>query len=310
MIKKYKFLPIILFPVGLAIVLTLLVQGSDSAVLNPQGVVAAKQRDLIVIATLLMAAVVVPVLTLTFFIAWRYREGNTKAAYTPEWDSDGRLEALWWGIPFVLIFALSVMIWTSSHELDPRQALASNKRPISVQVIALQWKWLFIYPEQNIATVNYVQFPKDTPVNFSVTSDGPMNSFWIPSLGGQIYAMAGMGTQLNLMADGLGSFRGSSANLSGEGFSAMRFTADATSQADFETWVQSVKQSPQRLDMREYEVLTQPGVSDAPMYYSSKEPFLYDKVIMKYMMPVSKGQGTTLEAAGKTPYMQNATYTK
>src|SRR5476649_775967 len=176
------------------------------AVLSPKGQIADKERHLIILATLLMLIVVVPVYVMMFVIAWKYREGNTKARYTPDWDHSNGLEFLWWAIPMAIIAVLSVITFKSSHELDPFKALSSTKPPITIQVVALQWKWLFIYPNQNIASVNYFRMPANTPVDFEITADSPMNSFWIPQLGGQIYAMPGMSTELHLMADGVGKY--------------------------------------------------------------------------------------------------------
>lgn len=290
MIKKSKY---IFFALLLAAVIAgaaLFIRSSDIAVLNPKGIIANQQRDLMVTATLLMLIVVIPVFILTFTIAWRYREGNQKAVYKPDWDHHRLVEVLWWTIPAAIITVLSVITWRSSHELDPFRPLASNQKPITIQVVALQWKWLFIYPDQAIATVNYVQFPAGTPVNFEITADAPMNSFWIPSLGGQIYAMAGMSTKLHLMADQPGSFNGSSANLSGDGFAGMKFTAQSSSKTDFDKWIRSVKKSPQNLTLAEYAKLSEPSKNNSVTSYIVKDQDLYDKVMMKYMAPVPYDQ--------------------
>lgn len=270
-------------------------RGHSIAVLNPQGLIANKERDLIVTLTLLMLIVVIPVFVLTFAIAWKYREGNTTARYAPEWDHNRWAEAVWWAVPLVLIAVISMISWRSSHELDPFKPLGSSTPPITIQVVALQWKWLFIYPQQNIATVNFVQFPKNTPVNFQITADAPMNSFWIPQLGGQIYAMAGMSTQLHLMADGVGSYRGSSANLSGQGFADMRFIAKSSSGADFDNWIRLVKRSQNSLTMAEYDKLAQPSRNNPPTIYSSKPPSLYDTILTKYRLTTP----STLDMATK-----------
>ncbi len=266
-------------------VLVILSYGLDFTVLDPAGLIAKQERGLMVVATLLSLTVVVPVFAMTFFIAWKYRVGNkTKPEYKPEWDGDRRIEAVWWGVPWALISVLSVIIWSSSHSLDPAKPLAASQRPMTIQVVALQWKWLFIYPEQNVATVNYVQFPEDTPIRFEITADAPMNSFWIPQLGGQIYAMEGMSTSLQLMADEVGEFRGSSANISGRGFAGMDFIARASSQADFDLWIsQAVKKSDKRLNLASYTQLSKPSEDNPPTYYSSTEPDLYARVIRKFM---------------------------
>jgi cytochrome o ubiquinol oxidase subunit II len=252
-------------------------------VLETSGQVAGKQRDLIIFTVILSLVVVIPVFALLFGIAWRFRAGNTKASYKPDWDGNKLLEAVWWGLPFIIIVILSVVIWISSHELDPYRPLSSDKKPVVVQVVALQWKWLFVYPEQGIATVNQLQFPVDTPVNFTITSDAPMNSFWIPSLGGQVYAMSGMSTKLHLQADKVGSYNGSSANISGKGFAGMKFVARATSQTDFDSWVQGVKKNADKLDKGGYERLAKPTENTPQKAYVLVDDDLYDTIIMKYM---------------------------
>lgn len=283
--KKSKIIFLILLGLIALAVFTFLLYGKDIPVLDPQGTIAGKQRDLIVIATLLMLIVVIPVYILTFAIAWRYRAGNKKAKYSPDLAGNRWAETIWWGIPMVIIAILAGITWTSSHELDPFKPIESDKKAVIVQVVALQWKWLFIYPEQDIASVNFLQFPVDRPVNFEITSDAPMNSFWIPSLGGQIYAMSGMTTKLHLVATSAGNFPGSSANISGKGFSDMKFIAKASSDEDFKNWAHLVKQSRNTLSKYEYIKLAKPGKNTSPIYYSSVEKNLYDSVITKYTEP-------------------------
>lgn len=271
----------------MAIFTAVITSGASIPVLQPKGTIAMHQRNLIIVATLLMMLVVIPVFVLTFLIAWKYRAGNTKAKHQPDWDSDKRLETAWWGIPLIIIAILSVITWQSSHDLDPYKPIASDRDPIKVQVVALQWKWLFIYPEHGIATVNYLQFPEDVPINFDVTADAPMNSFWIPQLGGQVYAMAGMSTKLHLMASETGEFEGSSANLSGEGFSDMRFKARASSEAEFRRWVYSVQTSENVLTDQEYATLVKPSKKHSPAQYRLEDEKLYTTIIDKYMVPSS-----------------------
>lgn len=281
--KNYKLLGIIVVSVGAVLVAGYLLRHNTFAVLQPRGVIAEKQRTLIITATLLMLLVVVPVLAMTAGIAYKYRATNKKARYTPNWDHSLTAETIWWTIPLVLVAVLGVITWNSSHELDPFKPIASATKPITIQVVAMQWKWLFIYPDQNIATVNYVQFPKNTPVNFQITSDAAMNSFWIPQLGGQIYAMAGMTTQLHLMANDVGKFRGASANLSGAGFAGMKFIAESSNSSDFKDWVNGVKRSPERLTMANYAQLARASSNVAPKTYAWEDSALYDNLIMKYM---------------------------
>lgn len=282
---KLKFGLVIASLVAVVLVATLLLQGSNIAVLNPKGMIADQQRDLLVVATLLMLIVVIPVFVLTFAIAWKYRAGNKEAAYKPEWDHNSKLEFIWWTIPFIIIAVLSVITWISTHQLDPYRQLEHDKPPVRIKVVALEWKWLFIYPEQDIATVNYIKIPVNTPINFEITADAPMNSFWIPQLGGQVYAMNGMVTKLHLIANEAGRYQGSSANISGEGFADMRFIAEADSESDFQAWLKAVKRSGPKLDLAAYEELAAPSRVDSPIHYSSRQADLYDTIVMKYMMP-------------------------
>jgi cytochrome o ubiquinol oxidase subunit 2 len=270
------------------------------AVLNPKGIIALKERNLLAFTTILGFIVVIPVFIMAIAIAWRYREGNTKAAYTPNWSTNRLAESIWWGIPIVIILILSVVTWTSTHELDPQKALASDIKPLTIKVVALDWKWLFIYPEQNIATVNYIQFPAHTPITFDITADAPMNSFWIPQLGGQIYAMPGMTTHLHLDATENGDYQGSSANISGSGFATMKFTARASSASDFTTWVKQAKQSPDSLTMDAYAKLAAPSKSNPAHLYRSSAAGLYDTIVMKYMMPPASTDSTTTTADNTT----------
>jgi len=279
---------VVLFIVGFAAILAYVSHGIDVSVLNPRGLIALQEKHLIIIAVLLMLIVVVPVYVLTVLIAWRYRAGNADATYMPEHDRDTRMELVWWAIPIAIIGTLAVVTWNTTHELDPFRPLDSARgKPLTIQVIALDWKWLFIYPEQGIATVNFVEFPEDTPINFEITADAPMNSFWIPSLGSQIYAMAGMSTQLHLIADGVGDYRGMSANFSGEGFSGMKFTARSVQKADFDQWIHTIQQIPTGLDIDEYRILSKPSANTPVVYFGSADLGLYNTIVMKYMAPTS-----------------------
>lgn len=283
---KLKIIGSILLVLAVLVVFWVLIRNNSFDVLQPAGVVGDKQLELIIFASVLSLIVIVPVFVMTFLIVWKYRESNkNNKSYHPEWRGSKIAEAIWWGIPFILITILGVTIWTSSHELDPYRELDSDKKPLKVQVIALDWKWLFIYPEQNIASVNYLHIPVDRPINFDITSDAPMNSFWIPKLGGQVYAMSGMNTQLHLEAHTKGDFTGKSANISGEGYSGMNFTTRVGTEADFEKWVGEIKSSGSPLTAKGYEQLAKPSQNVAPIYYSSRPTELYDTVIMKYMMP-------------------------
>ena len=274
--KKLKAAFFLLVLFGIAAIGLLAFYSNHIVVLNPQGMIGQKQSYLLLLCTWIMLIVVVPVFLLTFWITWKYQ--NQKAEHKPDWDHSHIAEALWWGIPLVIIVVLSVITWKSCHELDPFKPLSSDAKPLRIQVVALQWKWLFLYPDQKIATVNFVQFPEKTPIAFEIAADAPMNSFWIPELGGQIYAMAGMRSKLHLMANGPGTYRGCSANISGKGFSGMTFMAKSSSQGEFDQWAASVGQSAPL----NYSELIPPSEYNAPAVYTLPDPNLFDQIIMKY----------------------------
>lgn len=286
--KKVKVVAFLVLILGVVLAGAVFFAHNNVAVLNPKGVVADKERQLMFIAAALAVLVIVPVFVLTGVIAWKYRATNAKAKYTPEWDHHRGMEFTWWAIPSAIILFLAVLTWTSSHSLDPYRALASSAKPVQIQVVALDWKWLFIYPDQHIATVNYFEMPVNTPVEFTITADAPMNSFWIPQLGGQIYAMPGMSTKLHLEASTAGSYNGSSANISGKGFAGMKFVAHATSTADFTNWIHLAQQSSQHLDQAAYGALAKPSEHNKVAYFSQPDTELYDTIMMKYMLPTQQ----------------------
>ncbi|MGK2896238.1 MAG: ubiquinol oxidase subunit II [Candidatus Saccharimonadales bacterium] len=262
----------------------LLLHGKNIAVLNPQGVIADKQMALIVFTVLLGLVVIIPVFVMLFGIAWKYREDNPKKQkYTPDVEGNRFMEGIWWGIPVVIILILSIVTWISTHDLDPYKKLTSDKQAITIRVVALQWKWLFIYPGQGVASVNEVRFPEDTPVNFEVTADAPMSAFWIPNLGSQIYAMNGMTTKLSLQANNIGEYRGSNTNISGEGYSKMNFKAVVTSREEFDQWVHNVADSDSHLMWDTYEELAKPSQDTPVTYYHLHDPRIFGKVLAKYM---------------------------
>ena len=260
-----------------------LLSGCHYSVLDPKGQIAADEKSLIITATLLMLIVVIPVIILTLWFAWKYRESNTSATYTPNWSYSHRIEAIVWGIPCAIILVLGILTWKTTHELDPYRPIESKVKPIEIDVVSLDWKWLFIYPEQHIATVNEIHIPAGTPVNFRITSDTVMNVFFIPQLGSQIYAMAGMQTQVNLIADQPGVYDGLSTNFSGAGFPDMVFKATAGSQEEFDAWVAKVKASPNKLGLDNYADLAKPSTKDPVKYFSNVEPVLFTAVLDKYM---------------------------
>jgi cytochrome o ubiquinol oxidase subunit II len=283
--KSFKVALTILLCLAACALTVMYISNHDIAVLNPKGMIGEKQRDLIITASLLMLIVVIPVFILTWAFAWIYREGNTKAKHHPDWEHNYIAEYCWWGVPIFIIAILAVITWRSSHELNPFRPIVTDKKPLTIQAVALQWKWLFIYPEQGIAVINFVQFPEKTPIRFEITSDAPMNSFWIPQLGGQIYAMPAMRSKLHLIANEPGSFRGCSANISGDGFAGMKFIAQSSSEEDFNQWVHTVRQSPKNLNLDEYQLLLTPSEFDPVAYYLLAQEDLFDRIIMKYMQP-------------------------
>ncbi|AXA57082.1 ubiquinol oxidase subunit II [Pseudomonas thivervalensis] len=261
---------------------TLLLGGCNMTLLDPKGQVGLDERNLIITATLLMLLVVVPVIVMTFLFAWKYRATNTQATYTPKWSHSTKIEVAVWTIPVLIIIALGYVTYKSTHALDPYRPLDSDVKPITIEVVSMDWKWLFIYPEQGIATVNKIVFPAHTPINFKVTSDTVMNSFFIPGLGGQIYAMAGMQTKLHLIANQNTELEGISANYSGAGFTGMKFKATATTQEEFDAWVNEVKKAPKQLEKAEYEALSKPSQNNPVELYSSVTPNLFQTIIDKY----------------------------
>ncbi len=273
---------------SVALATAALLCGCNSVLLNPSGSVAAQQSRLIVQSTFLMLLIVIPVIALTVVFAWRYRQSNKEATYTPDWDHSTQLELVIWAAPLLIIIALGALTWISSHTLDPFRPLRrldaareipAQVKPLTIEVVALDWKWLFIYPEQGIATVNEVAAPVDVPINFKITASSVMNSFFVPALAGQVYAMAGMQTQLNAVINRPGEYEGFSANYSGAGFSGMRFTFKGLSPEGFSQWVRKVKGSDQALNKERYVNLAAPSDREPVHLYSSVDASLYDAIL-------------------------------
>ncbi|EFU41713.1 quinol oxidase polypeptide II precursor [Paenibacillus vortex V453] len=251
-------------------------------VLNPKGPIAEQQRDLMIISTLLCCIVIVPVLILTAVIIWRYRDKKgRKAAYTPEWEHSTKLELIWWGIPVLIILMLAIITVKATYDLEPSKPIASSEKPLTVQVTSLNWKWLFQYPEQGIASVNELKIPEDVPIRFEITADSPMNSFWIPQLGGQMYAMSGMAMTLYLQADEVGEYWGSGANFTGTDFAKMYFDVEATSKEEFDAWVEEVKTDSPKLTLEGYKQLREPSTSEVQSYSAFPEG-LFEMTVTKY----------------------------
>ncbi len=253
-----------------------------SPIIDAKGPIAIAERDLMYDAVAVMLIVIIPVFVLAFWFAWHYRASNKKARYDPTWSYSGRLDFVIWSVPVLIVIGLVVLSWNNTHRLDPYRPLASSVAPLQVEAVAQDWKWLFIYPEQKIAVVNELVFPSGTPLSLKITSDTVMNSFFIPTLGSQIFAMAGMETRLHLLADDPGRFVGRNMQYSGSGFADQHFEAIAMSQSDFDAWVAKVGQSPEKLDADTYRALAKPSSGHPVTYYSAVEPELFDKILAKY----------------------------
>ena len=274
-----------------------LISGCDLVVLNPSGDVAAQQSDLILYSTVLMLIVIVPVMALTVFFAFHYRASNTKAAYEPDWSHSISLEIVVWSLPMAIIICLAGLTWVATHRLDPYQPLRrisaeipinTEVKPMVIQAVAMDWKWLFIYPEYGIATVNEAAAIVDRPIEFQLTSSTVMNSFYVPALAGQIYAMGGMQTELNAVINETGVYEGFSANYSGEGFSKMRFRFRGVDANTFEAWLETVRApGAPLLDRNTYVELEQPSIGNPVSYYNGIESGLWDRIIN---MCVEKGK--------------------
>ena len=264
----------------------LALSGCKGGILDPKGQIGIDEKNLIIIATVLMLLVVVPVIVMTLYFAWKYRDTQTHEIYAPKWAHSNKIEAAVWAVPIVIVIILGVITWVSTQELDPYKPIEGKGKHLTVEVVSLNWKWLFIYPEQGIATVNELVFPANVPVEYKITSESTMNSFFIPQLGSQIYSMAGMETKLHLIANEPGTFKGFSANYSGAGFTGMKFNAIATpTQAGFDKWVSDVKanSSANNLTHANYVELAKASENNPVAYYGKVEDSLFHTIVMKYM---------------------------
>ena len=278
----------------LAIVLTgaATLGGCSEGVLDPKGPIAAAERQILSNSLGIMLAIVIPTILVTLGVAWWFRSSNARARYLPNFDYSGRLEILVWSVPAMTVLLVGGVAWVGSHDLDPGKPIASAAKPLSVQVVSLDWKWLFIYPDQGIATVNQLTIPVGTPVSFELTSTGVMNSFFVPQLGGQIYTMAGMMTRLHVQADHAGTYPGLSAQFSGEGFSDMRFDVEAVPAESFAQWVDATREAGPVLDAPAYTDLAKPSQAVAPFTYRSVAPNLFNGILTAGMDPGGRSQLT------------------
>jgi cytochrome o ubiquinol oxidase subunit 2 len=270
------------FSVG-SLIGTTMLSGFHEGVLDPQGPIAAAERLILINSLGIMLAIVIPTIVVTLGIAFWYRSSNRHARYRPDFSYSGRLELLVWSIPAMTVMLVGGVAWIGSHALDPRKPIAAEARPVAIQVVSLDWKWLFIYPELGVASVNQLTIPVATPVRFELTSAGVMNSFFVPQLGSQIYTMAGMTTHLNVQADHAGTYRGLSAQFSGGGFADMHFPVAAVPTQDFDKWVASARGDGPVLDAQTYAELAKPSTADAPFTYRAVAADLFNTIVAAVM---------------------------
>jgi len=257
--------------------------GCSEGVLDPKGPIASAERQILFNSLGIMLAIVIPTILATLGVAYWFRASNPRARYLPDFEYSGRLEVLVWSIPIMTVLLVGGVAWVGAHDLDPRKPIDSTAKAITVQVVSLDWKWLFIYPEQGIASVNQLTIPVGTPVSFELTSSGVMNSFFVPQLGSQIYTMAGMTTRVQLQADHPGTYRGLSAQFSGDGFADMRFTVDAVPTENFAQWVDAARSTGPVLDAQAYEELVKPSQAVAPFIYRAVAPRLFTRILSPEM---------------------------
>ncbi len=260
---------------------TLLGGCSTILLFDPKGPIGEAERFVIIAAIALMLIVVIPVFFMAFWFPRKYRASNTESIYMPKWSHSAKIEFFMWGVPIAIVTVLAILAWTSTHSLDPYKPIHSADKPINIEAVSLDWKWLFIYPDQNIATVNQITFPVNVPVSFKLTSDTVMTSFFIPQLGSQIYAMAGMQTRLHLLANKPGIYAGHNQQFSGRGYADMHFKANAVSREEFASWVQKIRQTPEKLDLDRYEELAKPSVGHLVTYFSSVKSDLFEYILRK-----------------------------
>jgi cytochrome o ubiquinol oxidase subunit II len=274
--------PIVLAPILLApIVLT----ACQPAVLEPQGPIGIAEKTILIDSLAIMLAIVVPTIAATLAFAWWFRASNTRAIYLPDWEYSGRIELIVWSIPLLTIILLGGVAWIGAHDLDPAKPLASDKPPLEIQGVSLDWKWLFIYPNQRVASVNQLVVPAGVPLHFSLTSASVMNAFFIPQLGSMIYTMNGMTTQLNLQADAPGTFRGLSSHYSGDGFSDMHFDVHAKSPEEFAAWVEGTRNTGPTLDPASYAALARQSMNTSPFTFRAADPTLFQQIVTQQLPP-------------------------
>jgi cytochrome o ubiquinol oxidase subunit 2 len=257
--------------------------GCNEGVFDPRGPVAVAERQILFNSLGIMLAIVIPLILATLGVAFWFRSSNRRASYLPDFNYSGRLEVLVWSIPLMTVLLIGGVAWVGAHDLDPRRPISPGVRQLRVQVTSLDWKWLFIYPDQNIASVNHLVVPVGTPISLELTSSGVMNSFFVPQLGSQIYTMAGMTTHLQLQADAVGSYPGISAQFSGDGFADMTFKADAVPNESFSQWVETTRATGPVLDAQAYADLAKPSKAVAPFTYRTVAADLFNRIVVPEM---------------------------
>ena len=267
------------FRIVVVLISAAMLSGCSEGVLDPHGPVATAERQILFNSLGIMLAIVIPTILATLGVAYWFRASNKRARYRPDFTYSGRLEVLVWSIPIMTVLLVGGVAWVGAHDLDPRKPIASTVKPVTVQVVSLDWKWLFIYPEQGIASVNQLTIPVGTPISFELTSSGVMNSFFVPQLGSQIYTMAGMVTRVQLQADHPGKYPGLSAQFSGDGFADMRFTVDAVPTENFAQWVDAARSDGPVLDAQAYADLAKPSQAVAPFTYRAVAPRLFTSIL-------------------------------
>ena len=263
----------------------LLLAACQPSVLDPKGFVGIADKTILIDSLAIMLAIVVPTIAATFGFAWWFRASNTRATYRPEFEYSGRIELIVWAIPLLVIILLGGVAWIGSHELDPAQPLASKTPPLQVQVVSLDWKWLFIYPDQRIASVNQLVVPAGVPIHFVLTSASVMTAFFIPQLGSMIYTMNGMTTNLNLQADTPGTFHGLASHFSGDGFSDMHFDVRAVPSEQFTSWVEATRKTGPTLDAASYTTLAKQSIDAQPFTFRATDPGLFQQVATQQLPP-------------------------
>jgi cytochrome o ubiquinol oxidase subunit 2 len=267
----------VIAPIGLA--------ACQPAVLDPQGFIGLSERTILIDSLAIMLAIVVPTIAATLAFAWWFRASNARATYLPDFEYSGRIELIVWSIPLLTVILLGGVAWIGSHDLDPARPLPPSTAPLEVQVVSLDWKWLFIYPDQRIASVNQLVVPAGVPIHFSLTSASVMSAFFIPQLGSMIYAMNGMRTQLNLQADQPGTFHGLASHYSGDGFSDMHFDVRAMPPDQFAAWIESTRNSGSTLDSASYVALERQSINTSPVTFGAADPTLFRQIVTQQLPP-------------------------